>query len=73
MAETFQNMANQIEWYNFFQLPCSNQTQRNVCQILVQTALEELYMARNLAPMTPLSTQIYVVNLIIVPKIVFYY
>ena len=42
-----------------------------MCQILVQTALEELDMARNLAPMTPLSTQIYVVNLIIVPKIVF--
>ena len=40
-----------------------------MCQILVQTALEELDMARNLAPMTPLSTQIYVVNLIIVPKI----
>ena len=40
-------------------------------QILVQTALEELDMAQNLAPMTPLNTQIYIFNLIIVPEIVF--
>ena len=61
-VETFQNLynlflANEIEWYNFCELPCSNQTQRNVCQILVQTALEELDMAQNLAPMIPLITQ----------------
>ena len=41
-----------------------------MCQILVQTALEERDMARNLAPMTPLSTQIYVLNLISVLKII---
>ena len=53
--------------YNFCQLPCSNQTQQNVCQIWVQTVLEELDMARNLVPMTPLSKQIYIITLIIVP------
>ena len=39
-----------------------------MCQILVQTVLEELDRARNRVPMTPLSTQIYVVNVIIVPS-----
>ena len=42
-----------------------------MCRISARTVLEGLDMAQNLAPMTPLSTQIYVVNLIIVPKIVF--
>ena len=66
----FRNIENNhLQSYNFCQLPYSNQTQQIVCQILVQTALEERDRARNLAPMIPLSKQIYVFNLIISLKL----
>ena len=59
-------IAVEIELYTFYELPCSNRTQQNVCRISVRTVLEGLDMAQNLVPMIPLITQIYIFDLIII-------